>query len=90
MSAKLKWAIALLVLLFISVIAYSSFQATRDRYQVCMNFGGRSHCAVAQGRTPQEAMRSAQEIDCSLLASDRDQLMVCEASQPQSVQAMSK
>lgn len=90
MNAKFKWMIALLVLIFISVIAYSSFQATKDRYQVCVNFRGTVHCAVAQGRTPQEAMRSAEEIDCGLLSHDRDQLMVCEGTEPQSVKRMPK
>ncbi|HVB98523.1 MAG TPA: hypothetical protein VNJ12_04230 [Candidatus Dormibacteraeota bacterium] len=90
MSAKFKWTIAILALVFIVVIGYSSFQATRDRYQVCMSLHGRTHCAVAQGRSPQEAMRSAQEIDCGLLSRDRDELMVCETTEPQSVQAMPK
>jgi hypothetical protein len=90
MSAKFKWAIAIFVVVFVSVLAYSSFQATRVRYQVCMNLHGRVHCAVAQGRTPQVAMRSAQEIDCGLLSNDRSELMVCEASQPQSIEAEPK
>ncbi len=90
MSAKFKWTIALLVLVFLTVIVYSSFQATRVRYQVCVTFGGSTHCSVAEGRTAQEAIRSAQEIDCGLLSHDRDQLMVCEANEPQSVKAMPK
>jgi hypothetical protein len=90
MSAKFKWTIAVLVVIFVSVIAYSSIQATRVRYQVCVNFRGRNHCAVAEGRSAAEAMRSAQEIDCGLLAQDRDQLMVCETTEPQSIRALPK
>lgn len=90
MGAKFKWTIAILAVVFVAIMAYSSIQATKDQYRVCVNFRGRIHCAVAQGRTPQEAMRSAQEIDCGLLTEDRDQLMVCEANQPQSVQMMPK
>lgn len=90
MKANLKWVIIFLAVVFVGVMAYSSLQATKDQYQVCMNYQGRSHCAVAQGRTPREAMRSAMEIDCGLLSQDRDQLMVCEASQPASIKAVPK
>ena len=90
MKAKFKWVIVALAVVFIGVMAYSSLQATKDQYRVCMDFRGRSHCAVAEGRTPREAMRSAMEIDCGLIAGDRTQLMVCEASQPSSVQVVPK
>lgn len=90
MSARIKWAIAVFVVVFAGVIGYSSFQATRVRFQVCMSLEGRSHCAVAQGRSAQEAIQSAMEIDCGLLAARRDQLMVCEGSQPQSVTQVEK
>jgi hypothetical protein len=88
MSAKIKLAIAVFILAFLGVIGYSSLQATKVRYQVCMSIDGRSHCAVAQGRSAKEAIQSAMEIDCGLLSQSRDQLMVCEASQPKSVQAI--
>lgn len=90
MSATVKWVIALFVVAFAAVIAYSSFQATKVRYEVCMSIDGRSHCAVAQGRSAKEAIQSAMEIDCGLITANRDQLMVCEASQPQSVRLLSK
>ncbi|HVB34347.1 MAG TPA: hypothetical protein VNJ52_08265 [Patescibacteria group bacterium] len=88
MSVKFKWIVALLVVIFVSVIAYSSFQATKVRYRVCLNFHGRVHCAVAEGRTPQEAMQGAHTIDCELLSQNRSELMVCETLEPQSVEAM--
>jgi hypothetical protein len=88
MSAKIKWVIALFVLVFGGVIAYSSMQATRVRYQVCMRLDGRTHCAVAEGRSAKEAIQSAMQIDCGLISADRDQLMVCETQQPQSVKAL--
>ncbi len=90
MNAKVKWIIAIFVVVFASVIAYSSIQATRVRYQVCMSIDGRSHCAVAQGRSAKEAIQSAMEIDCGLISQSRDQLMVCEGSQPQSVKRLSR
>jgi hypothetical protein len=42
------------------------------------------HCASASGAAPADAIRSAQEIDCSMLANGRDEVMVCVASPPAS------
>jgi hypothetical protein len=86
MSTRIKLAIAVFVLVFIGVIVYSSYQATGNRYRVCVSLNGRTHCAVAQGRTPKEAITSAQQIDCGLLANSRDELMVCTTTEPQSIE----
>lgn len=88
MSAKIKWTIVAFVIVFAVAIGYSSYEATRVRYRVCMSIDGRTHCAVAQGRSAKEAIQSAMEIDCGLISQSRDQLMVCEATQPQSVEAL--
>ena len=90
MSTKVKLAIAFFVVVFLGVIGFSSFQATRTRYRVCMSIDGRSHCAVAQGRNAKEAIQSAMQIDCGLIAANRDQLMVCTTQEPQSVEKLSK
>lgn len=82
--------IAVFVAAFVAVIAYSSVEATRTRYRVCVEFHGRVHCAEAQGRTAQDAIRSAHDIDCGLLAGSRDELMACESTEPQSVESLAK
>ena len=86
----MKLAIAFFIVIFLTVIGFSSFQATRMRYRVCMSIGGRSHCAVAEGKTAKEAIESAVQIDCGLISSNRDQLMVCTTQQPQSIEKLSK
>ncbi len=85
MSTKIKLAIAFFIVVFLAVIGFSSFQATRTRYRVCMSIGGRSHCAVAEGKTAKEAIQSAMQIDCGLISANRDELMVCTTKQPDSV-----
>lgn len=84
-SASLRWVIVLVAVAFIGLLAYSSLQATRDRYEVCMAFQGSTHCATASGTTYSQAVRSAQQIDCELLANGRSQNMVCLATQPSSI-----
>lgn len=84
-SNHIRWIIAVAAAVFVGVLIYSSFQETRTRYEVCMNFKGATHCATAAGATHDQAVRSAQEIDCELLASGRDQNMVCLDQPPSSV-----
>ena len=72
----------------VAVLAYSSFQQTRERYEVCVTFKGATHCATASGSNYDQAVRSAMEIDCELLTNGRDENMVCLASQPKSVRVV--
>jgi hypothetical protein len=84
MNRRTKWMIAVGALALVAVLAYSTFQQSRYRYEVCVSFHGRSHCATAAGRTPEEAMRSAHEIDCTLLAGSREENMACLDTAPAS------
>jgi hypothetical protein len=87
---RMKWLVVLGGALLIGILLYSTLQQTRYHYEVCVTFQGQSHCATAAGRTREEAIRSAQEIDCTLLANGRDENMVCLDSTPSSIQAVSK
>ena len=86
---NLKWFIAIAGAAFIFLLVYSSFQQGAVRYEVCMDFNGRSHCAQASGAKPSAAIRSAQEIDCQLLANGRNENLVCLDTQPTSVRVIS-
>jgi hypothetical protein len=89
-SHRVRWIIVVGGVILVSVLVYSSFQQTRQQYEVCMNFKGATHCADAAGATYSEAVRSAQEIDCELLANGRDENMVCLDTQPASVRPVRK
>jgi|SRR5579864_6449846 hypothetical protein len=86
---NLKWFIALAGAIFIALLVYSSFQQSVVRYEVCVDFHGRSHCAQASGAKSNDAIRSAQEIDCQLLANGRNENMACLDTQPSSVRNIS-
>ena len=83
-STQVRWIVALGALVLVGVLAYSTFQQTQQRFEVCMTFKGGSHCSTAAGSTSDQAIRSAQEIDCQLLANGRDENMVCLAGPPTS------
>lgn len=84
-SNQFRWIVALGALALIGVLGYSTLQQTRERYEVCMAFKGVTHCSTATGSNYDQAVRSAQEIDCQLLANGRDENMVCLANSPTSV-----
>jgi hypothetical protein len=84
-SNKVRWIVALGAVALVGVLAYSTLQQTREQYEVCVTFKGASHCASASGSNYDQAVRSAQEIDCQLLTNGRDENMVCLANPPASV-----
>jgi hypothetical protein len=81
----MRWIMLLGGLVLVGALVYFSMQQTQHRYEVCMTFKGASHCATAAGATQDQAVRSAQTIDCELLSSGRDENMVCLDSPPASV-----
>lgn len=89
-SNRMRWIIVAGAGALLCVLVYSSFQQTRQQYEVCMNFKGAAHCANAAGATYSEAVRSAQEIDCELLANGRDENMVCLNTEPASIRSVKK
>jgi hypothetical protein len=84
-SNQVRWIMVLGGIVLLGVLVYSSFQQTREQYEVCMNFKGASHCATAAGSNYNQAVRSAQEIDCELLSNGRDENMVCLDNPPASI-----
>lgn len=89
-SNQVRWIIAIGVVVLLAILIRSTVQATRAEYQVCMAFKGGTHCASATGTSQSEAIRSAQEIDCQMLANGRDETMVCLDTQPSSVRELKK
>lgn len=87
-SNKMRWIMVLGGIALIGTLLYSSFQQTHLKYEVCVTFKGGMHCASATGATSTEAIRSAQEIDCQMLANGRDENMVCLDSSPTSVREL--
>jgi len=80
-----RWIIVAGAIVLIAILAYSTYQQTEKEFEVCVSFKGASQCATARGSTVEQAIRSAQDIDCSSLANGRDELMVCTGTAPASV-----
>jgi len=82
---RIRAIIAVGAAVLVGVLLYSSIEQARQQYEVCVTFKGTMHCATAAGATSADAIRSAQEIDCAMLANGRDENMVCLDVQPSSV-----
>jgi hypothetical protein len=84
MNRRWKIIVGIAGLALFGFIVYSTVQQASHEYEVCVNYKGRSHCATAAGRTPEEAIASGQQIGCSLITNGRDENMACLAQPPAS------
>jgi Na+/glutamate symporter len=84
-TAPTRLIIILGGIFFLVVVLYTTYQQMRHEYEVCVTFNGGTHCATARGATPEEAIHSAHDIDCGMLANGRDENIVCGGTQPTSV-----
>ncbi len=77
--------IALLVAVFVALVAYSTLHGPRYRAEICMAYQGRSTCRTVSAKSEQAALRSGAENACADIASGMTDTMRCDQSQPQSV-----
>ena len=75
--------VGLLALMAASV--WSSFTATRIECEVCLTYDGRSNCGSASAPTREDAIRAAQDVACSSLASGRAGNLACARARPTQV-----
>ncbi len=59
------------------------------RAEVCMDFQGRSNCAVAVGPTEDQALRTATQTACATISSGMTESMACDRTPPKSVRWIS-
>lgn len=88
MSTRIKLIVGIVAVALFGGILYLTLQQSQYRYEVCVNFNGRSHCATAAGRTPDEAIQAAHSISCTMVTSGRDDNMVCSQQRPASVRKL--
>jgi len=84
MSKQQKLIVGLAALGLLGFIIYSTALQAGHEYEVCVSYRGRSHCAKAAGRTPEEAIATGQQVGCSLITNGRDENMACLAQAPSS------
>lgn len=75
-------------LLLAGWMTWTMLEGRRWRVEVCMEYRGRSACRTAAGATREEALRTAVDNACALLASGMTESIQCGRSEPRSVRVL--
>ena len=75
-------------LVFLGVMTFLMMGNRRNRVEVCMKYEGREACKVASGESPQEAIRTATDAACALIAFGVTQTTQCTHSEPASIRRL--
>jgi hypothetical protein len=73
---------------FIALIGFIIYSATglgQVSCEVCVEFHGKTSCQPAAGTTKDEAVKTAEGIACTELASGRTENIACERTPPKSI-----
>lgn len=73
-TAKIGLGIAAALIAF---IFYSTIGLDQVSCEVCVTFEGREACRSASGTTREEAIQTATNTACSLVAGGRDSMIAC-------------
>lgn len=73
---------------FVGVITWQMSSLRQNRVEVCMAFQGRQNCASASGTTKEEAVRTATDAACTLIAAGVTDTMACTRGNPVSVKRL--
>ena len=77
--------VVLFLIAFMAVLIYSTMGLKRHRVEVCITFQGRTSCRTAAAATREQALRTATDNACALLASGMSDSMACSGTPPKSV-----
>ena len=75
-------------LIFAAILTYSMLGLRRHRVEVCVAFNGRTECRQAAGATRDEAIRTATDTACTMLASGMTDSIACGHTAPVSIKAL--
>lgn len=74
-----------LAIAVLAALIYTSFGNSRVRCEVCVSYEGHKACRKASAANREQALRSATDNACAQIASGVTATMVCQSSQPLSV-----
>lgn len=74
-----------LAIVVLAALVYTSFGNRHFRCEVCISYEGRKACRKAAAATKEQALRSATDNACALVASGVTASMICTSSPPISV-----
>ena len=84
---KKSWIVTVIfVVVVLGAILYTSLGGSNSKYRVeiCIAFQGRTECRTARAATHNEALRTATDNACSLMASGQSEFERCRNTPPTS------
>jgi hypothetical protein len=87
-SRNVKLAIGMAFLVFVVLLVYSTLRLGEVTVEVCMEFKGRANCGTASAPTEEEAVRTATDNACGLLASGVTETLACSRTPPRSLRRL--
>ena len=88
MSRKAKLGVAVAFLAFAGILVYSSLGLGEVKVEVCIEFKGRTGCGTAAAPTEEEALRTAADNACALIASGMTDSIACSRTEPKSIRRL--
>lgn len=82
---KIGLIIAVFVVLFVGLMAYSTMHGPKYRAEVCVEFSGRKACKTVSAKSDEAAVRAGMDGACADVASGVTETMRCVGAQPASV-----
>ena len=81
---------AIFLIGFLTLLAYSTLNGPRFRVEVCMTFNGQTTCKTVNAKSQEAAQRSATENACADISSGVDDTIRCQNTEPTSVRWLKK
>lgn len=88
MSRSAKLALAVVFIVILVAIVYSSLHLGEVKVEVCMEFKARKNCGTAAAPSEEEAIRTATDNACALISSGMTESMACTRTPPASVRRL--
>lgn len=85
MKKSAVWLGVAFVVLVLAMVILSTMNTAAYRVEVCMNYQGRTACRTAAASTEPQALRTAIENACALIASGVTDTIGCGNTPPASV-----
>ena len=85
MKNRTGWIVALVAIVVIGLMIYSSIGLAGYRVEVCKEFQGKSACRTASGSNRENAQRTASDNACALISSGMTDSIACQGTNPVSV-----
>jgi hypothetical protein len=76
------------IAIFTSLLVISTLALKKVRVEACIEFNGRTECRTASGRNEEQALRTAVQAACAVLASGMTDSMECDRTPPKSVRRL--